>query len=97
MYLGSLCEVAAPGDLFSFPLHPYTRALLSAVPKIGKAGRAHIKLKGEVLTPINLPGGCVFHGRCLYADERCTREVPDLITIDCGTRVACHGIEEGRL
>ncbi|MEH0018363.1 MAG: oligopeptide/dipeptide ABC transporter ATP-binding protein [Desulfobacter sp.] len=96
LYLGTLCELASAHDLFYEPRHPYTRALLSAIPKVGEKKAKHIKLKGEVPTPVNLPSGCVFHGRCVYADDRCTREVPELLPLDNGGFVACHGVEEGR-
>jgi len=97
MYLGTLCELAPVGELFQSPRHPYTQALLSAIPRLGVTRPEHIKLKGEVPTPINLPSGCVFHGRCLYANERCTHEIPRLIRLESGSQVACHGVEEGRL
>ena len=97
MYLGTVCELASAGELFESPRHPYTKALLNAIPTFGKRKRAHIKLKGEVPTPINLPSGCVFRGRCNHADERCTREIPQITRRDSGTWVACHGVEEGRL
>ncbi|MCW7754770.1 ATP-binding cassette domain-containing protein [Desulfobotulus sp. H1] len=97
MYLGTLCEVAAAANLFETARHPYTRALLSAIPKLGQKKPAHVKLKGEVPTPINLPSGCVFHGRCLYANERCRREIPQLLALPSGVQVACHGVEEGRI
>ncbi len=96
LYLGTLCELASAHDLFYEPRHPYTRALLSAIPRVGEKKAKHIKLKGEVPTPVNLPTGCVFHGRCVYADERCFREVPALCRLDNGGFVACHGVEEGR-
>lgn len=97
MYLGSLCEVASTADLFKSPRHPYTRALLSAIPKLGRRKSGYIKLRGEVPTPIHLPSGCVFHGRCIHADERCRKEVPVLNMLDNGTFLACHAVEEGRL
>ena len=93
MYLGVLCELASVHDLFTSPRHPYTQALLAAIPRLGKPFR-HKKLGGDVPTPIRLPGGCVFHTRCAYARQRCTREIPALITLPNGTRVACHGVEE---
>lgn len=96
MYLGSLAEMAPTAELFSTPRHPYTQALLSAIPKLGQHF-AHEKLPGDVPTPIHLPTGCVFHTRCLYADERCRREVPQLIQRGTDSCVACHGVEEGRL
>jgi peptide/nickel transport system ATP-binding protein len=97
MYLGRVCELAATGELYESPRHPYTQALLSAIPELGQQKAKHIKLKGEVPTPIYLPTGCVFHGRCLYTNERCIREIPKLIGLNSGSQVACHGVEEGRL
>ncbi len=96
LYLGTLCELATAHDLFYEPRHPYTRALLSAIPKVGEKKAKHLKLKGEVPTPVNLPTGCVFHGRCIYANDRCTQEVPLLLELPSGGFVACHGVEEGR-
>jgi peptide/nickel transport system ATP-binding protein len=97
MYLGTVCEMGATGELYQSPRHPYTRALLSAIPELGRQKAKHVKLKGAVPTPIDLPSGCVFHGRCLYANERCTQEIPKLIDLNSGAQVACHGVEEGRL
>lgn len=96
MYLGTLCEVAESKTLFENPCHPYTRALLSAIPKVGETAAKHIKLKGEVPTPINLPSGCVFHERCVNANERCRIEVPKLSTLENASQVACHAVEEKR-
>jgi peptide/nickel transport system ATP-binding protein len=97
MYLGRVCELADTKTLFATPRHPYTQALLSAIPKLEDDRPNHIRLKGEVPTPVNLPSGCVFHGRCPYANERCRQEIPELITTDGGNQVACHAVEEGRL
>ncbi|MGE4518118.1 MAG: ABC transporter ATP-binding protein [Desulfobacteraceae bacterium] len=98
MYLGTVCEIAPVKNIFSNPLHPYTQALLSAIPKPGVKKKEHIKLKGEVPTPIVLPTGCVFHTRCLYADERCRQEIPKPLSYDNGESfVACHGVEEKRI
>jgi len=97
MYLGTVCELAPTGRLFDTPKHPYTQALLSAIPRLKDSQPPHIKLHGEVPTPVNLPPGCVFHGRCPYVNERCRREIPQLIAQDDGSQVACHGVEEGRL
>ena len=97
MYLGTICELAPTKALYASPRHPYTQALLSAIPELGVQKPKHLKLKGEVPTPINLPSGCVFHGRCTYANERCIREIPRLIRLDSGTQVACHAVEEGRI
>ncbi len=97
MYLGKICEVGITNEIFSSPRHPYTRALLSAIPRLGRDKSKFIKLKGEVPTPINLPSGCVFHGRCAHANDRCKYEVPQLIKSSEEIKVACHGIEEGRI
>lgn len=78
MYLGSLCELATAESLFENPRHPYTQALLSAIPRIGQKGSRHIRLTGDVPTPINLPSGCVFNGRCPHADDRCRHETPEI-------------------
>ena len=94
MYLGALCEFASAQELFSSPRHPYTQALLSAIPRLGKRF-SHKKLSGDVPSPIRLPTGCVFHTRCTHARERCRREVPALVTLPKGSRVACHGVEDG--
>ncbi len=96
LYLGTLCEVAPTKTLYESPRHPYTKALLSAIPRLG-GKHEHIKLTGEVPSPINLPSGCVFHGRCSYADERCRQEIPELLVLDLRTRVACHRVQEGVL
>jgi len=97
MYLGTLCELSPARTLFENPRHPYTQALLSAIPKLGQRKSDHIKLKGEVPTPIHLPSGCVFHGRCVHADPRCAEDVPAARTVENNVIVACHAVEEGRL
>jgi peptide/nickel transport system ATP-binding protein len=97
MYLGTMCELSPARTLFGSPRHPYTQALLSAIPKLGRKKTGHIKLKGEVPTPINLPSGCVFHGRCIHANRRCVEEIPQARYVENKVIVACHGVEEGRL
>ena len=97
MYLGTLCELADKASLYGDPQHPYSRALLSAIPRLGGQGFSHIRLKGEVPTPINLPTGCVFHTRCPYTDDRCRREIPALRRLANGSQAACHALEEGRI
>ena len=91
MYLGHLVEEADTEELFLHPRHPYTRVLLSAVP----APNPHVKkerivLEGDLPSPIDPPGGCVFHTRCPYATEECSRCVPEMKTDGNGHRVACH-------
>lgn len=97
MYLGTLCELASKDNLYGDPQHPYSRALLSAIPKLGGKGFAHIRLKGEVPTPIHLPTGCVFHTRCPHTEDRCHQEIPRLRLLPNGSQAACHALEEGRI
>jgi peptide/nickel transport system ATP-binding protein len=97
MYLGTLCELSPAKTLFEAPRHPYTQALLSAIPKLGRKQSGHVRLKGEVPTPIHLPSGCVFHGRCRHADQRCVEEMPVTKQVGNDVIVACHGVEEERL
>ena len=93
MYLGKVMEEADKVDLFSHPRHPYTKALLSAVPvpdpKIGRA-RERIILQGDLPSPVNPPSGCVFNTRCWKAQDRCRTEVPQLMQIGANHRIACH-------
>ena len=89
MYLGTLCELSPTKDLFQSPRHPYSEALLSAIPELGAQNPKHIKLKGEVPTPIELPSGCVFHGRCHYARQICSQKSPPLEKIGSRHHVAC--------
>eukprot|EP00119_Amphimedon_queenslandica_P003520 XP_003389916.2 PREDICTED: uncharacterized protein LOC100637604 [Amphimedon queenslandica] len=92
MYLGKIVELADSNSLFGNPTHPYTRALLSAVPipdPVVEAERAHQTLKGEVPSPMNPPPGCVFHPRCQLAVEGCSRSEPELREIRPGHWVAC--------
>ena len=91
MYLGRIVELAAADELFSNPQHPYTEALLSAVPIPNpEMRRERIILPGDVPSPINPPFGCTFHTRCPYAETRCKTETPLLREVSSGHRVACH-------
>jgi peptide/nickel transport system ATP-binding protein/oligopeptide transport system ATP-binding protein len=94
MYLGSLVEVTNRQELYHNPLHPYTQALLSAIP-IAKPGRKRqrIMLRGEIPSPINPPSGCRFHTRCPFAAEICKQEVPPLEQKAPGHWAACHFVE----
>ncbi|SFB18183.1 peptide/nickel transport system ATP-binding protein [Poseidonocella pacifica] len=96
LYLGSICEVADTRTLFSAPKHPYTKALLSAVPSLNDDSPSHIRLKGEIPTPIDLPPGCPFQTRCPLANARCRVEKPEPFAQSDGALVACHAVEEGR-
>lgn len=97
LYLGSVCELADTATLFENPKHPYTKALLSAVPQLKDDHPNHIRLKGEIPTPINLPQGCPFESRCAYANDRCRIEQPRPLQQTDGSIVACHAVEEDRL
>ncbi len=89
MYLGEIVELADTDELFKEPLHPYTKALIEAVPiPDPKARTMKIILRGEVPSPINPPSGCRFHPRCQYATEKCEHEKPPLLDIG-GHLVAC--------
>lgn len=95
MYVGKLVEVASTVDLFGDPKHPYTEALLSAVPKPDPRLRSkRLLLEGDVPDPANPPSGCYFHPRCRYAKERCKVELPVLREVTPNHSVACHFAEE---
>ena len=97
MYLGHVMEVNASEDLYVHPLHPYTRALLSAIPvpdpKLSRARRREI-LQGDVPSPINPPAGCVFCTRCRYATDQCRAQPPQMTDVGGGHKVACHRFAE---
>jgi peptide/nickel transport system ATP-binding protein len=96
MYVGQLVESAATEELYLHPLHPYTEALLSAVPKPDPRDRAQpIVLPGDVADPANPPSGCYFHPRCAYNDQaRCVKETPELREVHPGHFVRCHYAEQ---
>ncbi len=91
MYLGKIVEIADYDQLYEKRYHPYTEALLSAIPQVGQEERRErIRLRGEVPSPSNPPDGCHFHTRCPRACDRCSLEVPKLREVEKGHLVACH-------
>ena len=95
MYLGQIVEIAPTRKLFSKTRHPYTKALLSAIPHLDPdAEKTAIKLEGEIPSPINPPSGCKFHTRCPFAQDRCKAEEPEWREIDDDHFVSCHFADE---
>ena len=95
MYLGNLVEYGATPDIFSHPLHPYTKALFSAIPIPDPTiRRERIVLQGSIPSPANPPKGCKFHTRCPYATERCKTEAPQQREVEPGHYVVCHLYEK---
>lgn len=90
MYLGRIVEQAPTEELFEAPNHPYTRALLSEVPRLDQRKRDFAPIKGEIPSPLDPPPGCHFHPRCLQVGPRCSREIPDLQPISESRLSACH-------
>ena len=97
MYLGKMVELTDANEIYERPLHPYSKALMSAVPmpdpKIARLNN-RIPLSGDIPSPLNAPSGCPFRTRCEYACERCAEEVPEFREISKGHFVACHRVEE---
>ncbi len=89
MYLGKLVELGPTEAIMENPLHPYTKALIEAIPKLRVRSRPKLRLKGEIPDPRHPPPGCRLHPRCPYAMERCGREEPPLIEVEDGRLAAC--------
>jgi oligopeptide/dipeptide ABC transporter ATP-binding protein len=98
MYLGQIVEYGAAEEIFEKPLHPYTRALISAsmltLPEDEEQGVQQIILSGEMPSPLNPPSGCRFHTRCAEAKESCSREIPQMTSVSAGHQVKCHHYHE---
>ena len=92
MYLGNLVEIAPTEELFAHTMHPYTNALLSAIPTtdIDDKKKERILLEGDIPSPVNPPSGCKFHTRCYCCQEKCKVETPELVDVGNGHMVACH-------
>lgn len=90
MYLGQIVEENTTATLFKSPRHPYTRALLSAVPVLNARGKSRVVLPGEVASARNIPSGCAFHPRCALSTDLCRRVAPKVTAMPGGGRVACH-------
>ena len=99
MYLGNMVELAPTEELFANTLHPYTEALLSAIPVVDEEDkRERILLEGDIPSPVNPPSGCKFHTRCRYCQQKCKEEVPEWTNVGNDHYVACHfplGKKEG--
>lgn len=93
MYLGKIVEMGSCETLFKAPQHPYTQALMAAIPEVGKKRAHRLILKGDVPSPVKPPSGCHFHPRCPFAEERCQKEVPELKNVSTTEKpyfVSCH-------
>ncbi len=92
MYLGKIVEIGKKADIFNDPRHPYTQALLSAVPKADQCSGSskRIILEGDIPSPVDPPSGCVFHTRCPYATEQCKQSCPSEVTVGEAHQVSCH-------
>ena len=93
MYLGKIVDIGTREDIFKHPKHPYTKALLSAIPMVGKK-KERILLNGDIPSPVNPPSGCRFRTRCPYATDRCRQEAPELLCVSGEHKVACFLLEK---
>lgn len=97
MYLGKIVELAKDTEICQNPQHPYTKALMAAIPipKARSKDRVKVSLTGDVPSPIDLPSGCFFHPRCLRAMSICKEKAPEIVTLSDGREVSCHLFNEG--
>ncbi len=100
MYLGKICEVAPAAEFFQTPLHPYTRMLISSVPVVSEEEErmrpAKVASRGEIPSPVNVPGGCGFHPRCCDATEECAGAIPEMVEVESDHFVYCHKFKQER-
>jgi oligopeptide/dipeptide ABC transporter ATP-binding protein len=97
MYLGRLVEIADKNEIYNIPFHPYTEALMSAIPiPDPEYKKDRIILKGDVPSPANPPSGCYFHTRCLYASKICEKNQPELVNYGNNHYAACHKVDRIR-
>ena len=99
MYLGAMAELAPSQQIMENPLHPYTKALLSAVPFAdpdASRARNRIKLSGDVPSPMSTQAGCKFASRCAHCTQRCREEAPEMREVEPGHFVSCHLFDEAR-
>jgi len=95
MYVGKIVEMADTGELLNNPLHPYTEALLSAIPPADPdIHLERIRLQGDVPSPANPPPGCIFHPRCHYAKPECSQQIPTLVEVEPAHFASCHFAKE---
>jgi oligopeptide/dipeptide ABC transporter ATP-binding protein len=95
MYLGQIVEIAPSEAVFRQPLHPYSQALLAALPKTDpRDRRSEVAIQGEPPSPINVPSGCSFHPRCPWVKDVCKVKDPELLEVDDGRKVACHVVQQ---
>lgn len=95
MYVGNIVEIGSPDDMYLRPLHPYTEALMSAIPsRHPDRKRDRIVLSGDIADPANLPSGCPFHPRCRYVQQICRETKPELELTDSGRSIRCHLYKE---
>ena len=95
MYLGTMVEVAEKNTIFASPIHPYTQALFASIPILGKPIGDPVITGDTPSTPIHLPEGCIFHNRCPFAKDICTKIRPEMKEYDGGHFAACHMVEQG--
>jgi peptide/nickel transport system ATP-binding protein len=96
MYASKIVECTSTNELFEFPLHPYTRGLLTSIPRLGTPKNKKLSvILGMVPNPLRVPSGCKFHNRCPFAEDRCRTEEPELREVRPGHLASCHLIEDG--